>query len=306
MTAFPFHIILLPALLLSLLIDTVFIKKKRPWIGYIFGILPIFSFWLFIILQAPSKEYCQQYPGGCEGAGGGILMYSVLSLLTVIVYTILSVGIVILSHRVIPSIERFTPLVGIIALILTTLLGACCGYFIINIMNSGIFVRWQNLGSPSEPRMLGRSLDEKAVKIEAYDTVRVRVITNLSRRFNTQHEFCLNYLMPSKNCWYEQQEDFFPAEYQSCKLQFRLSSPPGRVIDQAQVKYCNFTETSQTSYAILDNGTVWVWHHTARTNPSYAITVAIIPGALTGLIIGVFMLFFITRPREAHLSSVLV
>ncbi len=76
--------------------------------------------------------------------------------------------------------------------------------------------------------------------------------------------------------------------------------PPGEVIDRAQTKWCNVVYTIQADYVILDDGTVWVWHYKVRTDLLYIIIIAIIPGMITGLLIGVIVLVFITKPRDDY------
>jgi hypothetical protein len=90
------------------------------------------------------------------------------------------------------------------------------------------------------------------------------------------------------------------AEY---PLRYAMSAPPGNIIDSLQTQWCHFEAGEQTGYAILDDGTVWMWQHRDANYLNLArIAVTATGGCLAGLLTGTLILFsvwLVSRlPRE--------
>ena len=71
-----------------------------------------------------------------------------------------------------------------------------------------------------------------------------------------------------------------------------MSAPPGNPIDTLLAQWCHFEASEQTGYAILQDGTVWMWQHRDANLLNLArsaLTAA--GGCLAGLLIGTLILF---------------
>lgn len=80
------------------------------------------------------------------------------------------------------------------------------------------------------------------------------------------------------------------AEY---PIHYSMSAPPGKTIDSLQTQWCHFEAGEQTGYALLDDGTVWMWQHRDANFLNLARTaVTATAGCLAGLLLGALILFF--------------
>lgn len=97
-------------------------------------------------------------------------------------------------------------------------------------------------------------------------------------------------------CWVQANEpvDLAPidaacAEY---PIHYAMSASPGNAIDTLETQWCHFEAGEQTGYAILDDGSVWMWQHRDANFLNLARTaVAAAGGCLAGLIISALILF---------------
>ncbi len=75
-------------------------------------------------------------------------------------------------------------------------------------------------------------------------------------------------------------------------VRYLMSAPPGNPIDTLQTQWCHFEAGEQTGYAILDDGSVWMWQHRDANFLNLARTaVTAAGGCLAGLLIGALILF---------------
>jgi len=79
------------------------------------------------------------------------------------------------------------------------------------------------------------------------------------------------------------------AEY---PIRYAMTAPPGNAIDTLLAQWCHFEASEQTGYAILQDGTVWMWQHRDANFLNLARTaVTATGGCLAGLLTGVLILF---------------
>lgn len=291
------------ALLLALFIVGFCIRKRRPLLGYFVGLVPLYIPWQLFMLQIPSAEYCRQNSLACEWTGISVFIITGFTVLMAIVYSALSVSMAAYHRRVglkgalVHVSKRRTFALTTIAILTTTsLLGGGLGFSLVSLINSGVFVAWQNLGNPPEPSLTNRLAGEKTQKIRSYDLRQIQVETNQGRSFETDIEGCLKDRLPQQqNCWYYAQvTDLPPVGVMACPPSFWVRNPPEKVVQQVQARACNAVETIQTDYALLENGDVWTWHHQAQTDPAIR-TVAIILGTVLGLVVGSVIVFRLSR-----------
>jgi len=73
-----------------------------------------------------------------------------------------------------------------------------------------------------------------------------------------------------------------------CALAFHVKKPPGRVIEKADVIYCDASVKLQTSYARLEDGSFWEWEHSIDSDVYFLLSRrrSTSFGALSGFALG--------------------
>jgi len=109
-------------------------------------------------------------------------------------------------------------------------------------------------------------------------------------------------------CWVQANEpvDLTTVDADCAKypVRYAMSAPPGNTIDTLQTQWCHFEAGEQTGYAILQDGTVWMWQHRDANFLNLARSVLTAAGGcLAGLLICTLILFsawLISRSRQAN------
>ena len=79
------------------------------------------------------------------------------------------------------------------------------------------------------------------------------------------------------------------AEY---PIRYDLSAPPGKVMDVLETQWCHFEAGEQTNYALLEDGSLWRWHHRDANFLNLARAgVSALGGCVAGLLFGAIILF---------------
>ncbi len=174
-------------------------------------------------------------------------------------------------------------LTGIVVLLIPIVSTAACGY--------GTLVLFMRLDAPEVTTQWQPSgpLPAKAVKIlgagkYGYDPV---VQTNDGRRYSYTC-WQSNQRTPEPDCWREVAawEEVTPLQGIQETPKFVTPNPPGKVVDAVTILWGGEL-IRQTNYAILEDGSMWVWDYTGGDGVAAMVAVFLaVCGALAGLAIG--------------------
>ena len=288
-------------LLASLFTNWFFIQRKHPVAGYFAGLITIYVPWQVYILQFPSAEECQSGLLNCEWVGVGIIYASGIAIIVAIIFSVLSIGMTSYHKRVSSldvtpqnsSIKKTDILASIfLILVISMVSGFWAEKGIVNLAQKGVFVRWQSLGKPEDETFPPPEKGEEIIALHSFSRNQIRVETNKNRAYATSLEGCLDGRKSGYNCWYSDISNDFPEnEFNSCAPAFWITNPPDTVVYQTQTGRCGGHQLEQTNFVLLDDGSIWVWHHEVNTDSFMIELIGGIPGSIIGLIIGTIVVF---------------
>lgn len=127
-------------------------------------------------------------------------------------------------------------------------IGVGIGFMVGKAWNSGGLTGWRRLPDPPT----------RPVQIVGGSTTAVLIATTDSQVF-----YCDP--MDGAECWVKYDEPVFTnASNEYCTqwpLYYSVRAAPGEVIDYLQTKWCHFEAGEETDYALLKDGSLWMWHH---------------------------------------------
>lgn len=294
-------------LIVSLSINWHLIQRKRPVVGYFAGLIAIYVSWQVYILQFPSVEECRNSLLNCEWVGIGIIYASGLAIIVAIIFSALSIGMVSYHKKVSlldltlanSSIKKTNIQASIfLTLVIATFSGFWVKKGIVTLAQKGVFVRWQSLGKPEHETFPPQEMGEEIIALHSFSTDEIRVETNKNQAYATSVKGCLDRRESGHNCWYSDISNDFPEnELNSCELAFWITTPPDTVIYQTQTGRCGGSQLEQSNFVLLDDGSIWVWHHEVNTDSLMTEFIGGISGSIIGLIIG-SVVVFIRRSKD--------
>ena len=172
----------------------------------------------------------------------------------------------------------------VLIIIAFTIVGFIGGLFvqspILNIISDGVFTRWRPLGSPPEKitNLLGVGL---------YSGQRVVY----GETDNNQVFRCCPQAIGE---WEEAEATAYIYDQECMSLPPKSSPPPGEVKDCVEIAALEWV-TDRKQYALLEDGTVWTWHHHISLGTLLSI---ICISTIIGGIIGI--LFVWQSERRKH------
>jgi len=282
-------------LLIALIIARFLVLKKHPILGYFIGLLLFPIVWLLYQYLSARGADCGPSSGvACEWLAVASLLVTCDTVLALVIYSALSISMIAYYRRVnsqgglaeSPATRRSLALMTILWVALMTILGCLVGLAIFNIRTRGLFIGWQSLGRPLESDNIGNFPGEKIIRIRSYNLGQIQVETDHSRIFQAGIRQCLQYALPERqNCWrIGQPGELITGDFVPCEPQFWIRQPPRGVIERVQSGSCIYAQIIQTSYALLEDGSVWAWTYTAVDPHDSAFPVIV--GSLLGLVLG--------------------
>lgn len=290
-----FILIGIGAFIVALALDIGLVKRRRPWLGWLVGLLPILFFGIGYII--PPLTCKSDNPVGCEWAGIGAFFIGGLTILMLAVYSLLAAGIT-RAHR--PLLQKYPEGVpyrsslmrslGAVTLLSgMAIIGVLVGWGLFKLVETGVLIPWRNQGTPPD---LDPRPGERAVAFKGYDLGTVQITTSEGRVFETHLDYCNSKQRKSQNCWYygsrELSSSLAPQAEPSCRINFWVPNPPESVTERVETSNCMFGYMKQTVYVLRSDGSVWAWHHETRRG-DFLVALWVAGGALAGMIIGVLL-----------------
>ncbi len=141
------------------------------------------------------------------------------------------------------------PVLLLIMLVIVLLpLGAAAGFEVGAAWNAGRLTRWQRL--PAVP--------ERPTRIAGGSTASVFVETGAGQIYVCNHR-------DDGQCWVKYDQPVvselsseYCAQYPN---HYAVSAPPGKPVDYLRADWCHFEAGEEADYALLADGSVWMWNH---------------------------------------------
>lgn len=168
-------------------------------------------------------------------------------------------------------------------------IGLVAGFLAGRAWNAGDFTRWQRLPDPpaKSVQIVGGSTEVVFIEMAAGQVYYCSLSDN-----NCWVKYEKPVSASSRNEWCEQ----YP-------LHYSVSAPPGKVIDYLQTQWCHFEAGEEADYALLEDGSVWVWKHWDANFLNLARAFAAMGGGCSvGLLISIAVPVFVwlrKRTRRA-------
>ena len=135
----------------------------------------------------------------------------------------------------------------VLTVTLVSPIGAGVGFMVGRAWNSGAFAHWRRLPDPPM----------RPVQIVGGSTTTVFIETTDGQVYYCNHE--------DDKCWVKYNDPVSPSTKNDyCEqhpFRYVVSAAPGKVIDYLQTQWCHFEAGSEADYAILEDGSVWMWNH---------------------------------------------
>ena len=187
---------------------------------------------------------------------------------------------------------RIPTWLSLFVLLATLLLpiGTVAGFMIGRAWNSGGLTRWQRLPNPPAwpVQIVGGSLS--TVFVETPDG---------------QVYMCD---VSEDQCWvaYAEPVEVAPRNEacESWPIHYAVSAPPGEVVDYFQAQWCHFEAGEESDYALLEDGSAWMWNHFDANllNPTRVLT-AMAGGCCAGLLGSIAVPAFVVLRRRARRAA---
>jgi hypothetical protein len=109
-------------------------------------------------------------------------------------------------------------------------------------------------------------------------------------------------------CWVESDTpEPLAARNEDCEdwpIRYQVRPAPGTVIDSLQTQWCHFEAGEEVDYAILDDGSVWMWSHFDANYLNMArVLVPMGGGCLAGLLVGIVLIVVVWRRRRRQAGA---
>jgi hypothetical protein len=196
------------------------------------------------------------------------------------------------SPRAAPSRSSVLALVILVILLCSPCLGLGGGLAYVNALGQGRFARWRSLAAPPAG----------AVALVTADPNRVYVETGSGAIFGCAH----NGRAAGLGCWTAAEPPFAidsQADFERAVFSGDVPPPPGDPVDQLPVSLIYADAAWEARYAVLADGTVWVWEYSAG---GYDSLVALLLGPVVGLGAGLLvigLLVLLGRARRGPAPS---
>jgi hypothetical protein len=137
-------------------------------------------------------------------------------------------------------------------------------------MRDGVFTRWEPLGMPPEPitRLLGYEFGDRARILVRVETISGALYQCCSRQNTDWNEVTPSDLVYADAC---------------SKLPSQAAVPPREVLSCVESRAFEGA-TDRTQFALLDDGSIWVWRHRVEFLPELPI---ICWSGTIGLLLGI-------------------
>lgn len=196
------------------------------------------------------------------------------------------------SHsRPAPSAAAGAALLILVIVLLTPCVGLAGSVGYLSLRTSGALSRWRSLGTPPEA----------AAEIAAGDTERLYVRTDSGSLYR-----CENFSWQrSGACWVPSQAPFDldpNADFAKGLFGGQVPPPPGEVRDELKVMAWFAEDAFETRYAVLADGSVWVWQYDVGSYRNLAV-LAVGPLAGFGLGLVVAALLAVRSARWGQRSA---
>lgn len=193
---------------------------------------------------------------------------------------------VLAASRSAPSRVSLLAITVLIILLCSPCLGLGGSVVYLNLGGDGRFSRWRSLSSPPAGAVALVTADPNVVYAEAADGG-VYVCSHNGRAAGA-------------GCWaaaeppYEVSSD---ADFERSFFTGTVPPPPGETVDQLYVSL-DFVELGlEARYAVLADGTVWVWEYSAS---SYDSLIVLLAGPVVGLALGLIVVGVLVAANMAR------
>ena len=165
--------------------------------------------------------------------------------------------------------------IGLLIPITCTLITVLIMFFIGNLYSNSTFVKWHSLGSPPE----------KIIKIAGLCEEEVCVETESNNVYMFNSYICGEEV--AQSCW-EQVDAMLIEEPEvvSCWYEFPVKSLPPTTIQSIVTNDCGSGGASQTNYALLNDGSIWVWDSSTTDLQGTGLFILAFPFGAISFIIG--------------------
>ncbi len=186
-------------------------------------------------------------------------------------------------------IPKWLPLLIILVIVLLPL-GAAAGFQVGVAWNAGRLARWRRL-----PALPGR-----ATRIAGGSTAAVYVEAAGGQVYVCNHLEAL--------CWARYDEpvisDLSNEYCEQWPTRYAVAAPPGQPVDYLQARWCHFEAGEESDYALMADGSLWVWNHWDANFLNLArVFGAMGGGACAGLLVGVAVPVFAWRRERRRQAS---
>jgi len=189
-----------------------------------------------------------------------------------------------------PSRTSALAVIVFLVLICSPCLGLAGGAAYLQAERQGRLARWRPLAAPPEP----------AVAFVTADPNQVYVSTVSGQVYRCRH----NSDPVDRQCWLLAEEPYTIAsesDFEHSVFTGQVPPPPGDLTDVVYVSIFYADAAFEARYALLADGTVWVWEYAASSNMSLLVLLA---GPVVGLVLGVIvvlalLVFAATQRRRA-------
>ena len=157
-------------------------------------------------------------------------------------------------------------------LVCSPCLGLAGGAAYLNVQGDGRFARWRSLAAPPEP----------AVSFVAADPFQVYVNTTSGQVYRCAH----GQQPAGRQCWLLADEPYAitaETDFEHSVFGGAVPPPPGDTTDTVYVSLFQEDAAYEARYALLTDGTIWVWEYATDSNQSLIVLLA---GPVLGLALG--------------------
>jgi hypothetical protein len=189
-----------------------------------------------------------------------------------------------------PSSTSALAVVVFLILICSPCLGLGGGLVYQRSLGQGQFAFWRSLAAPPEA----------AVAFVTADPNRVYVTTVSDQVYVCEH----NGAAADRDCWLLAEEPYTidnETDFEHSVFSGQVPPPPGETTDVVYVSIFFADAAFEARYALLADGTVWVWEYGASSNQSLLVLLAgpVVGLALGGLLVTALLVWHLTRRRAA-------
>jgi hypothetical protein len=180
------------------------------------------------------------------------------------------------APRPAPSRSSVLALAVLVILLCSPCLGLGGGLAYVNALGQGRFARWRSLNAPPAGAAALVTADPNLVYVES----------GSGAIFVCAH----NGRAAGAACWVTAQPPYAiaaEADFERAVFSGAVPPPPGDPVDQLPVSIILADAAWEARYAVLSDGTVWVWEYSAG---GYDSLVALLLGPVVGLVLGLIVI----------------